>query len=136
MLCDTDDEGVTLHLQQPCAGFSTPALTHARLNLMSHIPMQAVHHDADDEGVTLHFQQGDSVRGSALVICDGYWSRLRQQCLSDGPPNLRGQSCEPCCRPLMAHFCSCWCRHCLALSHCADCELPRAWLPVGQHFKP
>lgn len=55
-----------------------------------HIPMQATRYDTDDEGVTLHFQQGDSVQGSALVICDGYWSRLRQQCLGDGPPNFAG----------------------------------------------
>ena len=47
------------------------------------------HYTEDEEGVTLHFDHGEpSVRAKVLVGADGYFSRVRNQCLNDGPPDF------------------------------------------------
>ena len=49
--------------------------------------MQFRRYEEDEEGVTLHFDNGQpSVRAKLLVGADGYFSRVRKQCLNDGPP--------------------------------------------------
>ena len=42
----------------------------------------------DNEGsVTLHFDRGQpQVHAQLLIGADGYFSRIRKQCLNDGPP--------------------------------------------------
>ena len=44
----------------------------------------------DGNGVTLHFDgEGQApVRAKLLVGADGYFSRVRKQCLDDGPPKF------------------------------------------------
>ena len=44
-------------------------------------------YDEDEDGVTLHFDRDQpSVRAKILIGADGYFSRIRKQCLNDGPP--------------------------------------------------
>ncbi len=51
--------------------------------------LQLTHYDADEDGVTLHFDQGQStVRAKVVVGADGYFSKIRRQCLNDGPPQF------------------------------------------------
>lgn len=46
-------------------------------------------YEEDAEGVTLHFDEGQApVRAKLLVGADGYFSRVRNQCLDDGPPDF------------------------------------------------
>ena len=45
------------------------------------------HYNEDETGVTVHFDRGQpSVHAKVLVGADGYFSRIRKQCLNDGPP--------------------------------------------------
>ena len=47
------------------------------------------HYEEDEDGVTLHFDHGQPlVHGKLLVGADGYFSKVRTQCLNDGPPNF------------------------------------------------
>ena len=47
------------------------------------------HYTEDENGVILHFDHGEpSVRAKVLVGADGYFSRVRNQCLNDGPPDF------------------------------------------------
>jgi len=49
--------------------------------------LQMTKHDEDVNRVTIHFDRGHpSVRAKVLVGADGYFSRIRKQCLNDGPP--------------------------------------------------
>ena len=49
--------------------------------------MQMRHYEEDEEGVTLHFDCDQApVRAKVLVGADGYFSKVRTQCLNDGPP--------------------------------------------------
>ena len=51
--------------------------------------IQMKHYEEHDEGVTLHFDHGQpSVRAKLLVGADGYFSKIRSQCLDDGPPTF------------------------------------------------
>ena len=44
-------------------------------------------YEEDENGVTVHFDRGQpSVRAKILIGADGYFSRVRKQCLNDGPP--------------------------------------------------
>ena len=44
-------------------------------------------YEEDEEGVTVHFDHGQpSVHAKILIGADGYFSRVRKQCLNDGPP--------------------------------------------------
>ena len=57
--------------------------------LLTSIPtvLQMTHYDEDDNRVTVHFDRGQpSVHAKVLVGADGYFSRIRTQCLNDGPP--------------------------------------------------
>ncbi|KAL3137400.1 hypothetical protein ABBQ32_006923 [Trebouxia sp. C0010 RCD-2024] len=47
---------------------------------------QMTHYVQDDHGVTLHFQP--AVHAKLLVGADGYFSKVRTQCLDDGPPTF------------------------------------------------
>ncbi|KAL0018627.1 hypothetical protein WJX79_005682 [Trebouxia sp. C0005] len=50
---------------------------------------QLTHYDSDKDGVTLHFDRGQpSVHAKVLVGADGYFSKVRAQCLDDGPPQF------------------------------------------------
>lgn len=46
----------------------------------------------EDDGavVTVHTESGEHHRASALIGCDGLWSRIRAQLLGDGPPRVSG----------------------------------------------
>ncbi|HEX2654344.1 MAG TPA: 3-hydroxybenzoate 6-monooxygenase [Xanthobacteraceae bacterium] len=44
----------------------------------------------DGEGVTVRLQTGEEVRGSALIGCDGLWSRIRERVVGDGAPRVSG----------------------------------------------
>ena len=49
--------------------------------------VQMTKYEEDEEGVTVHFDHGQpSVRAKILIGADGYFSRVRKQCLNDGPP--------------------------------------------------
>ncbi len=49
--------------------------------------LQMNKYDEDENGVTIHFDRGHpSVRAKVLIGADGYFSRIRKQCLNDGPP--------------------------------------------------
>ncbi len=51
--------------------------------------LQFTHCDSDKDGVTLHFDRGQpSVHAKVLVGADGYFSKVRAQCLDDGPPQF------------------------------------------------
>lgn len=39
-------------------------------------------------GVEVKFQDGSSVMAGLLIGADGYFSRMREQCLQDGPPSF------------------------------------------------
>lgn len=54
--------------------------------------MQMTHYVQDDHGVTLHFQP--AVHAKLLVGADGYFSKVRTQCLDDGPPTFSVSSLE------------------------------------------
>ncbi|KAL3136311.1 hypothetical protein ABBQ38_005577 [Trebouxia sp. C0009 RCD-2024] len=52
---------------------------------------QVASYDEDADGVTIHFDDGQpSVRAKLLIGADGYFSRIRKQCLDDGPPKFAG----------------------------------------------
>ena len=47
------------------------------------------HYAEDEHGVTLHFnREQPAVRAKLLVGADGYFSKVRSQCLDDGPPTF------------------------------------------------
>ena len=51
--------------------------------------MQMRHYEEDEDGVTLHFDRGQpAVHAKVLVGADGYFSKVRTQCLKDGPPTF------------------------------------------------
>jgi 2-polyprenyl-6-methoxyphenol hydroxylase-like FAD-dependent oxidoreductase len=42
------------------------------------------------DGVTLWLDNGEQVKGSALIGCDGLWSRIRTKVVNDGEPRVSG----------------------------------------------
>ncbi len=44
----------------------------------------------DGESVTVTLEGGETVRGRALVGCDGMWSRIREKIVGDGKPRVSG----------------------------------------------
>ena len=51
--------------------------------------MQMRHYEEDQDGVTIHFDRDQApVRAKVLVGADGYFSKVRTQCLNDGPPTF------------------------------------------------
>jgi 3-hydroxybenzoate 6-monooxygenase len=46
--------------------------------------------EQDDDGVTVILQSGERVRGSALIACDGMWSKVRNKIVGDGAPLVSG----------------------------------------------
>ena len=49
--------------------------------------MQMTMYEDNEDGVTVHFDHGQpSVHAKVLIGADGYFSRVRKQCLNDGPP--------------------------------------------------
>ena len=47
------------------------------------------HYTEDEDGVTLHFKSDEPpVRAQVLIGADGYFSKVRAQCLRDGPPTF------------------------------------------------
>ncbi|DBA89388.1 TPA: hypothetical protein ACH3X2_004747 [Trebouxia sp. C0005] len=56
-----------------------------------HFDKQMRHYEEDEDGVTLHFDRGQlPVHAKVLVGADGYFSKVRTQCLNDGPPTFNG----------------------------------------------
>ena len=55
----------------------------------SMVMLQLTYYDAKEDGVTLHFD-GDQppVHTKLLIGADGYFSKVRKQCLNDGPPQF------------------------------------------------
>ncbi len=46
-------------------------------------------YEEDEDGVTLHFDHGQPpVHAKLAVGADGYFSKVRTQCLNDGPPDF------------------------------------------------
>jgi len=59
------------------------------INFEQSVPpmLQMNKYDEEENGVTIHFDRGHpSVRAKVLIGADGYFSRIRKQCLNDGPP--------------------------------------------------
>jgi len=51
--------------------------------------MQMRHYEEGEDGVTLHFDRDQPpVHAKVLVGADGYFSKVRTQCLNDGPPTF------------------------------------------------
>ena len=49
--------------------------------------LQMVSFEDNGSSVTLHFDRGQPpVNAQLLIGADGYFSRIRKQCLNDGPP--------------------------------------------------
>src|SRR5262245_23756838 len=60
-------------------------------NLISLENNQRVDDFSDDgDRVTVTLQAGDRVEGSALIGCDGMWSRIREKIVGDGAPRVSG----------------------------------------------
>ena len=54
---------------------------------------QMTHYEEGDKGIILHFDRGQaSVHTKVLVGADGYFSKVRAQCLDDGPPTFNVSS--------------------------------------------
>ncbi len=54
---------------------------------------QMTHYEEGDKGIILHFDRGQpSVHAKVLVGADGYFSKVRAQCLDDGPPTFNVSS--------------------------------------------
>ena len=61
--------------------------------MLSMCLMQMTHYEEDDKGIILHFDRGQpSVHTKVLVGADGYFSKVRAQCLGDGPPTFNVSS--------------------------------------------
>ena len=57
--------------------------------------LQVARYEEDADGVTLHFDgEQPSVHAKLLVGADGYFSRIRKQCLNDGPPVFAVRPCR------------------------------------------
>lgn len=53
------------------------------------VMLQLMHYDANEDGVTLHFGRDQPpVHTKLLIGADGYFSKVRKQCLNDGPPQF------------------------------------------------
>jgi len=51
--------------------------------------MQMRHYEEDEDGIVLHFDRGQpAVHAKVLIGADGYFSKVRTQCLNDGPPTF------------------------------------------------
>ena len=56
--------------------------------------LQVTSYEEDAAGVTVHFDRGQpSVHAKVLIGADGYFSRIRKQCLNDGPPMFAVSPC-------------------------------------------
>ncbi|DBB16334.1 TPA: hypothetical protein ACH3X3_014633 [Trebouxia sp. C0006] len=56
-----------------------------------HFDTQVTHYEEDEEGVTVHFSGKTPPRRAKLLVgADGYFSKVRTQCLDDGPPDFVG----------------------------------------------
>lgn len=63
------------------------------LPMLSMCLTQMTHYEEDDKGIILHFDRAQpSVHTKVLVGADGYFSRVRAQCLGDGPPTFNVSS--------------------------------------------
>lgn len=62
--------------------------------------VQMTSYDEDADGVILHFDRDQpSVRAKILIGADGYFSRIRKQCLNDGPPMFAVSALSPALHP-------------------------------------
>lgn len=51
--------------------------------------LQVASYEENTDGVVVHFNDGHpSVKAKVLIGADGYFSRIRKQCLDDGPPTF------------------------------------------------
>ena len=65
--------------------FATRATAHIACNVL--LLMQVTHYTESPDGVTVHFDRGrPAVNAKILIGADGYFSKIRQLCLDDGPP--------------------------------------------------
>jgi len=65
--------------------------THApvAVHLTKPLHVQVTHYEEDEEGVTVHFSGKTPPRRAKLLVgADGYFSKVRSQCLDDGPPDF------------------------------------------------
>lgn len=46
--------------------------------------------DQNGDGVSVTLDDGEVVSGSALIGCDGMWSKIRERVIGDGPPRVSG----------------------------------------------
>ena len=81
-----------------------------------HLPMlsmcltQMTHYEEDDKGIILHFDRGQpSVHTKVLVGADGYFSKVRAQCLDDGPPTFNVSSLLLTCTSTHFHDVNAYC---------------------------
>ena len=72
---------------------------HAHARPHKHLCLQVSHYEESSDGIKLHFDRGHpAVHAKLLIGADGYFSKIRQQCLNDGPPEFAvgppSQSCS------------------------------------------
>jgi len=59
------------------------------VHLTKPLHVQVTHYEEDEEGVTVHFSGKSPPRRAKLLVgADGYFSKVRTQCLDDGPPDF------------------------------------------------
>ena len=46
--------------------------------------------EEDGDGVKVQLETGETIRGRALIGCDGMWSRVREKIVGDGKPRVSG----------------------------------------------
>ena len=51
--------------------------------------MQVTHYEQVADGTLIHFKDGQPPQHARFVIgADGFFSKVRKQCLDDGPPHF------------------------------------------------
>jgi salicylate hydroxylase len=58
------------------------------VSLETNQQVEAIREDGDS--VIAIMQSGEEIRGSAVIGCDGLWSKVRETIIGDGPPRVSG----------------------------------------------
>lgn len=98
------------------------------VHLTKPLHVQVTHYEEDEEGVTVHFSgKAPPRRAKLLVGADGYFSKVRSQCLDDGPPDF----VVSCTSATLTDFCT----HTIIRNRRTSLCLSAFWEPVGAAAK-